>query len=86
MPRYRFIGNSILSLLTKFATGYWQLIDPQCGYTAISYEALSKIPIEKMTKGYGYNADILNMLNIANCKVLDIPVKPVYGDEKSKIK
>ncbi len=86
MPLYRFIGNSFLSLLTKIATGYWKLIDPQCGYTAISFKALSVIPIKDMIKGYGYNAHILNMLNLNNFKVIDVEVEPVYGDEKSKIK
>ena len=86
MPLYRFIGNSFLSLLTKIATGYWKLIDPQCGYTAISYKALQVIPIKEMIKGYGYNAHILNMLNLNNFKVIDVEVEPVYGDEKSKIK
>lgn len=86
MPKYRFIGNAILTLLTKFATGYWHVIDPQCGYTAISKQALSVIPIETMIKGYGYNAHILNMLNLTNFSVYDVEVKPVYGDEKSKIK
>lgn len=86
MPRYRFIGNNILTLLTKFATGYWHVVDPQCGYTAISLEALEHIPIEEMIKGYGYNAHILYMLNMQNYRVLDKKVKPVYGDEKSKIK
>ena len=86
MPRYRFIGNNILTLLTKFATGYWHVIDPQCGYTAISYKAISTIPIEKMIKGYGYNAHILYMLNVNNFRVKDVKVKPVYGEEVSKIK
>ncbi|MBL7053955.1 glycosyltransferase family 2 protein [Patescibacteria group bacterium] len=86
MPMHRLIGNSFLTLLTKFATGYWSLIDPQCGYTAISLQALESINIKKMTKGYGYNADILNMLNLANIKVQDVEVKPIYGEEKSKIK
>lgn len=86
MPTYRFIGNNILTLLTKFATGYWHSIDPQCGYTAISLHALQNIPIETMTKGYGYNAHILYMLNMANFRVLDKTVKPVYGEEVSKIK
>lgn len=86
MPKYRLLGNSFLTLLTKFATGYWHLIDPQCGYTAISAKALKDIPITNMTKGYGYNADILNMLNLRNFKVRDVEVKPVYGEEKSKIK
>lgn len=86
MPRHRFIGNNVLTLLTKFATGYWHIIDPQCGYTAISSTALKTIHIEKMIKGYGYNADILYMLNMNNFSVMDVEVEPVYGDEKSKIK
>ncbi|HPL95324.1 MAG TPA: glycosyltransferase family 2 protein [bacterium] len=86
MPTYRFIGNSFLTLLTKFATGYWHIIDPQSGYTAISKTALNKINISAMTPGYGYNADLLTMLNIANFKVKDVEIKPIYGSEKSKIK
>ena len=86
MPRYRYIGNSILTLLTKFATGYWHIIDPQCGYTAISHRALATIPIEEMIKGYGYNAHILNMLNLNSFKVCDVGIAPVYGEEKSGIK
>jgi glycosyltransferase involved in cell wall biosynthesis len=86
MPFYRFLGNSFLTLLTKFATGYWHLIDPQCGYTAISKNALKSIDIQKMTKRYGYNAHILNMLNLSNYKVRDVEVKPVYGLAKSRIK
>jgi glycosyltransferase involved in cell wall biosynthesis len=86
MPKHRFIGNSILTILTKFATGYYSLMDPQCGYTAIRNSVLKKIPIEKMTKGYGYNADILCMLNIQRFKVSDVEVQPIYDKEKSKIK
>lgn len=86
MPKYRFIGNIVATFLTKFATGYWPVVDPQCGYTAISKKALEKINIETLKKGYGYNADILNRLNIFNYKITDIEVKPVYGREKSGIK
>lgn len=85
MPSYRFIGNSILTILTKFATGYYFSMDPQCGYTAIRNSVLANIPIEGMTKGYGYNADILCMLNIQQYSVSDVEVRPVYDREKSKI-
>ncbi len=85
MPTYRLIGNAALTFLTKFATGYWQLMDPQCAYAAISRRALAAIPIERMTTGYGYNADILNMLNVYNFRVAMVEVQPVYGDERSKI-
>jgi len=86
MPKYRFIGNAVLTILTKFATGYYSLMDPQCGYTAIENTALRGIPIKKMTTRYGYNADILTMLNIRGYSVSDAEVRPVYGREKSKIK
>jgi len=86
MPRYRLIGNAILTILTKFATGYYALMDPQCGYTAIKNSALRFIPIQEMTRGYGYNADILCMLNIRGFRVTDTKVRPVYDREKSKIK
>jgi glycosyltransferase involved in cell wall biosynthesis len=86
MPGYRYIGNSLLTFLSKFATGYWHVTDPQCGYTAISLEALQRIPINSMTKGYGYNAHILQMLNIANMRVTDVEVRPIYGPNTTKIK
>ena len=86
MPRYRFVGNSILTILTKFATGYYSLMDPQCGYTAIKNNALEIIPIRTMTKGYGYNADILAMLNIYGFRVADKEIQPIYDREKSTIK
>lgn len=86
MPRYRFLGNALLTILTKFATGYYSLMDPQSGYTAIRNSVLRRIPIETMTKGYGYNADILCMLNIQQFRVADSEIQPIYGREKSKIK
>lgn len=86
MPHYRLIGNAILTILTKFATGYYALMDPQCGYTAIKNKTLEYFPIQKMTRGYGYNADILCMLNIHGFRVTDSEVRPVYDREQSKIK
>ena len=86
MPRFRRFGNSILSLLTKISTGYWNIIDPQNGYTAASSDSLEIITSSKIANGYGYNSDILTSLNIENKKVLDISIPPVYADEKSGIK
>jgi glycosyltransferase involved in cell wall biosynthesis len=86
MPRHRFFGNAVLTILTKFATGYYRMMDPQCGYTAIKNTALKSIPIERMTTRYGYNADILCMLNIERFTVTDVQVRPVYDREQSKIR
>jgi glycosyltransferase involved in cell wall biosynthesis len=86
MPKYRFFGNAILTMLTKFATGYFHLMDPQCGYTAINSSALKYLDSEKPHEGYGYNAHLLYQLNLRNAKVVDVYVKPVYGEAVSGIK
>jgi glycosyltransferase involved in cell wall biosynthesis len=87
IPRIRFIGNSILSLLTKIASGYWHIADSQSGYTAICKEALHTIDWDKMYKRYGQPNDLLVRLNVYNFRVRDIVTKPVYNvGEKSSMK
>jgi hypothetical protein len=87
VPTVRFVGNSILSLLTKIASGYWRISDTQTGYTAISLRALNAIDLHKIYRSYGCPNDILVKLNIANCKVVEVPIKPVYAvGEQSKMK
>jgi glycosyltransferase involved in cell wall biosynthesis len=87
VPKIRYFGNSILSILTKIASGYWKISDTQTGYTAISLEALKAIRLHKIYKNYGMPNDILVKLNIAMCSIKEIPIKPVYNiGEKSKIK
>ncbi len=87
IPKVRFWGNSVLSLLTKVASGYWHVSDSQCGYTVIDREALNTISWNDMYKRYGQPNDLLVSLNIHNFTVKDIPVKPLYDiGEKSGIK
>ncbi len=87
IPRVRFFGNSILSLITKIASGYWRVSDTQTGYTAISLEALNSIKLYKIYKRYGMPNDLLVKLNIAYCTIREVPVRPVYYiGEQSKMK
>lgn len=87
IPKVRYFGNSILSLLTKIASGYWHIADSQSGYTAIGKEPLQLIDWDKMYKRYGQPNDLLVRLNIYNFRVRDIITKPVYNvGEKSKMK
>lgn len=87
IPRTRYIGNVILSLMTKVASGYWHIFDSQTGYTAISRKAAAALPLDMLWKRYGYPNHLLIMLNVYNFTVADVPVKPVYGiGEKSGIK
>lgn len=87
IPKPRFLGNSILSILTKVASGYWHVSDTQTGYTAISNKALNSIRLHKIYKKYGMPNDMLVKLNIAFCTIKEVEIKPVYNiGEKSKMK
>ncbi len=79
IPKYRYIGNSFLSLFTKIASGYWHIADSQSGYTAISLRALKTIDLDSIYPRYGMPNDILIKLNIANFKVKDVSIRPVYN-------
>jgi glycosyltransferase involved in cell wall biosynthesis len=87
IPKTRFLGNSILSILTKIASGYWHVSDTQTGFTAISLEALEGIQLHKIYRGYGVPNDILVKLNIGFFRIMEIPIKPIYNvGEQSKMK
>ena len=87
IPRVRYFGNSILSILTKIASGYWHVSDTQTGYTAISARALNAIPLYRIYKRYGMPNDMLVRLNIAFCTIKEVEIKPVYFiGEKSKLR
>jgi glycosyltransferase involved in cell wall biosynthesis len=86
IPHHRYLGNSFLSLLTKFASGYWHIADSQTGYTAISLIALKKIDLDGIYKSYGMPNDILIKLNQFDFRVRDVHIRPVYNiGERSKM-
>ncbi|MBN3035342.1 MAG: glycosyltransferase family 2 protein [Bacteroidales bacterium] len=87
IPAVRFWGNSILSILTKMASGYWSVSDTQTGYTAISAKALNSIKLYRIYPSYGMPNDMLVRLNIAYCTLREVTVKPVYRvGERSKLR
>lgn len=87
IPKKRFWGNAILSLMTKIASGYWHVSDSQTGYTVINLKALKTIDWDQMYKRYGQPNDLLVRLNVWNFRVRDVPLKPVYNvGETSKLK
>jgi glycosyltransferase involved in cell wall biosynthesis len=79
IPRYRYLGNAVLSLLTKIASGYWHVADSQSGYTAICLDALKTLQLDRLYKKYGFPNHILVMLNVFNYKVKDVTVEPIYN-------
>jgi glycosyltransferase involved in cell wall biosynthesis len=83
MPWLRIMGNSSLSLITKISSGYWNIMDPTNGYTAIHRTALSLLPLEKLDKRYFFESDMLFRLNTVRAVVQDIPMPSRYADNQS---
>ncbi|ELZ31632.1 family 2 glycosyl transferase [Halogeometricum pallidum JCM 14848] len=86
MSRWRLFGNRLLTVLTKIASGYWGMVDPQNGYAAISLRALEELPIDDLYEEYGFLNDLLVHLNVQGLKIADVPHEALYGDEQSGIK
>ena len=85
MPRHRLFGNIVLTFLTKLASGYWHVFDPQNGYTAISATALRRLDLQKVHRRYFFENDMLVALNFHNARVADVAIPARYGDETSKL-
>ncbi len=79
IPRYRYLGNAVLSLLTKVASGYWHVADSQSGYAAITAAALRVLKLRRLYPRYGFPNHLLVELNNYDFRVRDVPIRPVYG-------
>lgn len=86
MPAVRLIGNSILSLMTKVSSGYWNLFDPTNGYTAIHAGVAKHLPFKKISNRYFFETDMLFRLNTLRAVVVDVPMDAIYADETSHLK
>lgn len=86
MSSWRAFGNSMLSMITKIGSGYWNIADPQNGYTVISKHALETIDLDSIYTYYGYCNDILLKMNTFGMRVMDVTMPARYRNEKSKIK
>jgi glycosyltransferase involved in cell wall biosynthesis len=79
IPRTRYLGNAVLSLLTKIASGYWHVADSQSGFTALGRDTLELLDLDRIYERYGFPNDMLVHLNVINARVRDVPSRPVYG-------
>lgn len=83
MPRVRLIGNGLLSFLTKLSSGYWNVMDPTNGYTAIHVSVLRELPLDRIEARYFFETDMLFRLNTLRAVVRDVPMDALYADEES---
>lgn len=85
MSNWRLFGNTILTVLTKMASGYYGMRDPQNGYTAVSVDALQDISVGELYEDYGFLNDMLVRLGRHRKRVVDVPMQAIYNDAESGI-
>jgi glycosyltransferase involved in cell wall biosynthesis len=86
MPPVRLFGNAVLSFMAKLSTGYYDLFDPTNGYTAIHAGLIKLLPLDKISKRYFFETDMLFRLNTVGAVVVDIAMAAKYGEEVSNLK
>ena len=86
MPATRWIGNVLLSFLTKVASGYWHVFDPQCGFLAIRTSLLPRLHLETIDRDYFFENAMLIRLNVLDARVVDVDTSSLYGDEVSGLR
>jgi len=82
----RLLGNAVLSFMAKISTGYWHTFDPTNGFFAIHASLIDLLPIEKISKRYFFESDLLFRLNILTARVVDVPMHSHYAEESSNLK
>jgi dolichol-phosphate mannosyltransferase len=85
MPPIRKVGNAILSLINKFTSGYWDIMAPTNGYTAIHRKALKHLPLTNISNRFFFESDMLFRLGTIRAVVKDIPMTAIYAEEVSNL-
>jgi glycosyltransferase involved in cell wall biosynthesis len=86
MPAVRLFGNSVLSLFIKFSSGYWNVLDPTNGYTAIHADVLRRLPLDRVSERYFFESDLLFHLRMIDAVVMDMPITAKYDGESSSLR
>jgi dolichol-phosphate mannosyltransferase len=85
MPTIRLLGNLGVSFVSKFSSGYWSVMDPANGFTAIHARVIELLPLNSIDKGYFFESDMLYRLGLLQAVVKSLPMAPVYGNEESNL-
>ncbi len=86
MPKTRKFGSVVLTFMTKMSSGYWHIFDSQCGFTAMRAHLLKMIDLDAIANDYFFENDMLIWLNTVDARVVDVPIKTLYGDEVSDVR
>lgn len=85
MPHYRYAGNKLLTLATRFIS-LIQVNDSQNGFTAIRSNVLRKFNFNRLTDKWGFPNDMIFESSINRLRVTNVPITTIYYKNKRKIK
>lgn len=86
MPVQRRIANRLLTRITGKVLGLRGLRDAHCGYTAASGRVVERLGSTELYRSYGVYTSILAAVLEMDAVVDFVPVKALYGEERSHIR
>lgn len=84
MPKYKWIGNQILTFLQNKLTGQ-NLSEWHSGYRAYRISSLKEIDLGSLSNGFRFDTQIILELLGRSKKIIEIPIPTYYGDEISHV-
>lgn len=85
MPAARLIGNAGLTLMIKFSSGYWTIVDPTNGFIALRADALRELDLNALAERYFFEIDLLCMLGLRRRTVAELEMPAIYRNERSSL-
>lgn len=84
MPKYKFVGNKILTFLQNRLAGVW-LSEWHSGYRAYSISSLAGVGFELNADYYDFDTQIILQMIASRQRIVEIPIPTFYGDELSRV-
>jgi len=84
MPKYKWIGNQILTFIQNRLTNQ-NFSEWHSGYRAYRVESLKDINIGKLSNGFRFDTQIILALIESKKRIVEIPIPTYYGDEVSHV-
>ena len=80
MPRYKYLGNRILTRFENacLGTGFSEF---HSGYRAYRVAALKAVPFDRNTDDFNFDTQIIIQLHDAGKRIVEVPIPTYYGDE-----
>ena len=85
MPPARLFGNSWLSLFVKFASGYWNILDPTNGYLAFNGSVLPSVNWRGFADCYFFEISVVCEFGLRQAQIVEMQMETIYGDGRSSL-